>query len=113
MALLYPTSSSTHALTAVGTFGDIAAELRRLVDYDLCDERMVQEGALEGKQILIVTGADILESRTLAKIQTWVSDGGLLLSWIAGLRTGMANLRSWTAWRDSLPGQKKSTAFLS
>ncbi len=78
VALLYPTSSSTHALTSVGTFGDIAAELRRLVDYDLCDERMVQEGALEGEQILIVAGADILESRTLAKIQTWVSDGGLL-----------------------------------
>jgi hypothetical protein len=58
--------------------GDIAAEVRRLVDYDFCDERMVQEGALKGKLILIVIGADILESQTLAKIQTWVSDGGLL-----------------------------------
>ena len=78
VALLYPTSSSTHALRSVGTFGDVAAEIRRLVDFDFCDERMVQEGALKDKLILIVIGADILESQTLAKIQTWVSDGGLL-----------------------------------
>ena len=77
-AVLFPTSSATHALREYGTFGDLAAEARRFIDYDLIDERLVQEGALEAKKILIIAGADVLEGRTLDKIRAWVSNGGVL-----------------------------------
>ncbi|MEW5900938.1 MAG: beta-galactosidase [Acidobacteriota bacterium] len=77
-ALLYPTSSDTHSYREYGTFRDLAAELRRLVDFDFCDERMVQEGALSSKSVLLLAGADVLEDRTMQKILSWVEGGGVL-----------------------------------
>jgi hypothetical protein len=78
VAFLYPTSSDTHALRDYGTFRDLTADIRRFVDLDLLDERLVQDGALAGKSVLIMAGADTLEAGTLAKISAWVSDGGVL-----------------------------------
>jgi hypothetical protein len=78
VGLLYPTSSDTHLIREYGTFRDLAAEVRRLVDYDLLDERLIQEDALAKVRILVMAGADILEAATLDKIATWVSAGGLL-----------------------------------
>ncbi len=78
VGLLYPTSSSTHAFNDYGTFRDLAAEIRRAVDYDFVDERMVQDGALKNMPILIIIGADILEDLTVQKIASWVSGGGML-----------------------------------
>jgi Beta-galactosidase len=78
VALLYPTSSNTHANTEYGTFRDLAAEVRRLVDYDLVDERMAQEGALKTKSVLILAGAEILERATVQTVMDWVGAGGIL-----------------------------------
>ena len=78
VALLYPTSSNTHANKDYGTFRDLAAELRRLVDYDLVDERMAQEGALKTKSVLVLAGAEILERPTIQTIIEWVGAGGAL-----------------------------------
>jgi len=78
VAVLYPTSSSTHVLREYGTFGDLSAQVRSFVDYDFLDERLVQESALESKKILIMAGADVLERQTLEKIRAWVLGGGVL-----------------------------------
>lgn len=78
VGLLYPTSSDTHAIREYGTFRDLAAEVRRLVDFDLLDERLVQEGALAKIRVLVMAGADTLEAATLDKITAWVASGGLL-----------------------------------
>jgi len=78
VGLLYPTSSSTHAFNDYGTFRDLAAEIRRAVDYDFVDERLIQDGALKNIPILIIIGADILEDLTVQKITDWVSGGGVL-----------------------------------
>lgn len=78
VGLLYPTSSDTHAIREYGTFRDLAAEVRRLVDFDLLDERLVQEGALAKIRVLVMAGAEVLEAATLDKITAWVSAGGLL-----------------------------------
>lgn len=78
IGLLYPTSSATHAIKDYGTFRDLAATVRRVVDYELIDERMAQEGALANKSILILAGADILEAPTLKAISAWVEGGGVL-----------------------------------
>jgi hypothetical protein len=78
VALLYPTSTPTHAIKEWGTFGDLAADIRRFVDYDFLDERLVQEGALENKAILIMARAEVLEVQTLEKIHSWVEKGGVL-----------------------------------
>ncbi len=78
VGLLYPTSSSTHVFKDYGTFRDLAAELRRVVDYDLVDERMIQDGGPKNMAILIVIGADVLEGHTVQKISSWVDGGGTL-----------------------------------
>jgi hypothetical protein len=78
VGLLYPTSSATHVFKDYGTFRDLAAEIRRVVDYDFVDERMMQDGGPKDMTVLIVIGADILEEPTRQKIAAWVSGGGVL-----------------------------------
>jgi hypothetical protein len=80
VAFLYPTSSATHVIKDYGTFRDLTAEVRRVVDFDLVDERTAQEGALEKKTIAILAGADILEAPTLRAIREWVENGGVLFA---------------------------------
>jgi hypothetical protein len=79
VGLLYPTSSSAHVFKDYGTFRDLAAEIRRVVDTDFVDERMMQDGGPKNMAILIVIGADVLEGLTIQKIAAWVSGGGVLL----------------------------------
>ncbi len=78
VGLLYPTSSSTHVFKDYGTFRDLAAEIRRVVDYDFVDERMMQDGGPKNMAILLVIAADVLEDLTIQKIAAWVSGGGVL-----------------------------------
>jgi hypothetical protein len=78
VGLLYPTSSSTHVFKEYGTFRDLAAEVRRVLDFDFVDERMMQDGGPKNMTILIVIGADVLEDFTIQRIAAWVSGGGVL-----------------------------------
>ncbi len=78
VGLLYPTSSSTHVFKDYGTFRDLAAEIRRVFDYDFVDERMMQDGGPKSMAILLIVAADVLEDLTIKKIAAWVSGGGLL-----------------------------------
>lgn len=80
VAVLYPTSSGTHILKDYGRFGELAAEMRRFIDFDFLDERLVMEGALKDKSVLILAGADILEKQTLVSVRTWVENGGVLFA---------------------------------
>ncbi len=110
VGLLYPTSSSTHVFKDYGTFRDVAAEIRRVVDYDFVDERMMQEGGPKGMSILLLIGADILEGLTLQKIAAWVSAGGVLFvlgsrpaDW-DGSTTGFDRLIGLTPQSDEIQG---------
>ena len=49
-----------------------------MVDFELLDERLIQEDALAKIRVLVMAGADVLEASTLDKITSWVSAGGLL-----------------------------------
>jgi hypothetical protein len=80
VGLFFPTPTSREAVRERETFGDLAADIRRFVDYDFLDDRLVQEGALERKTVLVLAGAGILESRTLAAIQAWIENGGVLFA---------------------------------
>lgn len=56
-----------------------ANSLRDLLDYDLVDERMVQDGALSRYKILVMYEGSIVESSTLPQLRKWISDGGILI----------------------------------
>ena len=53
--------------------------LRDILDYDVVDERLIDDGALRGYKLLIWPFCTRIESRTLKKIRAWVAGGGTLL----------------------------------
>lgn len=63
---------------ATANFGELLSELRRFIDYDLMDDRLIQDDALEGKSILLVAGANVMPRDTIARIADWVRKGGVL-----------------------------------
>jgi hypothetical protein len=78
-ALFFPYPSSRETPPDRADFGDLAAEIRRLVDYDLVDERLVRSGILAEKSTLVLAGARILSAEALAEVRAWVDKGGVLI----------------------------------
>ena len=72
---------------------------REFFDYDVVDENMIDWGMLADYRVLIHTGGKFLESATLAKIDQWVRDGGLLIaradSWLQSVEGDRAVHASW------------------
>ena len=61
-----------------------ASDIRRIIDYDVLDERLIGDGALRGYRFLIIFEGDIMEARTLAAITRWVRGGGGVVSYDMG-----------------------------
>lgn len=83
-AVYFPNLSAQQMLSAEGSrvavwnFGDLLADLRRFIDYDLVDDRLVQDGALDDKSILIVATTQVMDARTIERLEQWVRRGGVL-----------------------------------
>ena len=88
-AVLFPTSShllaqSHHARedywqNMPERFWEGCSRLRAICDYDVVDERLIQDGALAGYQFLVIIEADVMEARTADRIRQWVRGGGRLV----------------------------------
>ena len=65
---------------ALSDFAKLLADVRRFIDYDLIDDHMIQDGALDQKKILIVATTEVMDARTTARITDWVRRGGVLFS---------------------------------
>jgi hypothetical protein len=62
--------------------------LRDVLDYDVVDERLIDDGALRTYRLLIWAFGSRVESSALMKIRRWVEGGGtLLVRDLAALRT--------------------------
>jgi Glycosyl hydrolase family 14 len=62
--------------------------LRDILDYDVVDERLIDDGALARYRLLIWPFGTTVESRTADKIRAWVEQGGtLLVREMSALRT--------------------------
>lgn len=57
--------------------GDIASAIRRFVDYDFVDDRLVRDGALRDKRILLVYNNKVMAADVLERIRDWVQGGGV------------------------------------
>lgn len=57
-------------------FWDGCAALRPYSDYNVLDERLIQDGALDAYRRLIVFEADVVESSTVEFISRWIDGGG-------------------------------------
>lgn len=54
--------------------------LRDITDYDVFDEKTIQDGALKDHRLLLIFEGNTLEEKTLIKIREWVRAGGVLLT---------------------------------
>jgi hypothetical protein len=77
-AVYHPNPAVKESGTARQEFSDMVSQIRRFVDYDFVDDRMIRDGALSGKSILILAGASVIDDATTARIERWVNDGGVL-----------------------------------
>jgi hypothetical protein len=59
-------------------WSDLVSRLRRIVDFDFLDDRMIRDGALEGHSILVLAGVGVLDAGSLLMIRDWVERGGVL-----------------------------------
>ncbi|MBI2516314.1 MAG: family 14 glycosylhydrolase [Opitutae bacterium] len=57
--------------------GDIASAIRRFVDYDFVDDRLIRDGALKDKRLLLVYNNKSLAADVLERIRDWVKGGGI------------------------------------
>jgi hypothetical protein len=59
-------------------FWRIAARLRRFVDYDVLDDRMICDGAMREYRLLVIPQAKRLDARAAETIGSWARNGGML-----------------------------------
>jgi hypothetical protein len=110
VALYHPQPWSRETGSARQDFSDLAARVRRFVDYDFLDDRLILDGALTDKSVLILAGASILDAAVLTRIERWVNDGGVLFvlgcrppDW-DGSRAAFDALVGFTAATDEIQG---------
>lgn len=53
--------------------------LRELLDYDLVDERMIRDGALDKYKLLLAYDGNVVQAKTLPHLERWLKDGGIML----------------------------------
>jgi hypothetical protein len=77
-AVYYPNPYSRETKCDRQDFSDLASQIRRFIDYDFVDDRLIQDGALRGKSILIVAGAEVMDAATASRIEQWTREGGIV-----------------------------------
>lgn len=80
IAVFFPTTD--HRLRSqdwpANTIGG-ANHLRETLDYDLVDERMIRDGALNKYRLLIALDGNIVQAKTLSVLEEWLRKGGVML----------------------------------
>ncbi len=76
-------------------FARECARLRDLADFDIVDDRMVDDGCLSSYRVLILWQGTICTPQTLAAIKQWVNSGGVLAAYDFGKVTTFTNSNAW------------------
>ncbi len=83
LAVFFPTS--THRQMPAPSFPEQfyqgCSDIRAIADYDVLDELLIKDDALDSYRFLIIFENEIIEQRTLQKIHQWVSRGGILIAY--------------------------------
>ena len=81
VALLFPTTD--HRLRVNEPYPPLlhrlGSDLRSVTDFDIVDELMVNDGALDRFRVLVCADGVFFQPETLAKIEAWVRAGGTLV----------------------------------
>jgi len=76
-------------------FAQACAYLRDTMNFDIVDDRMVQDGCLTPYRILVMWEGMVTDQATLDKIRQWVNDGGVLLAYDFGKIQTVEGDTSW------------------
>ncbi len=84
VAVYYPETmnqldDSTFRHLYAGGFYPRAMEIRRAVDVDYMDEKLIRDGFLSQYKALVFVWGDSIEQDVLARIDQWVQEGGTVL----------------------------------
>ncbi len=97
VAMFYPTT--THLLQPDIGYPQMleqgCAALRDVLNYDIVDERLIQDGALDRYRILVLWEGTVVEAGTLEKIRDWVARGGVLVAYDFGKIETVEGDRHW------------------
>lgn len=100
VALFWPTTNiHLHPeITMPVRFVEGAAAIRDVMDYDIVDENLVNDGALKGYRVLALFEGQYVDADALKKIEVWVRSGGVVVSYNYGPVTDVDGNAS--AWRN-------------
>ena len=109
VALLYPTTD--HRLRANEGYPPLlrrlGTDLRSVTDFDIVDELMVKDGALDRFRVLVCADGVFFEPETLAKIEAWVRAGGTLVRGDLPMTTVEADGAVWERLKGTAVGKGK------
>lgn len=57
-----------------------AAAIRDVIDYDILDENLINDGALKSYRVLVLFEGNIVDAVTLKRLSAWVKSGGVVVS---------------------------------
>lgn len=79
VAVLFPSTSIAFG-TQIHELMDACKDMRRMFDFDLIDEWMIQDGALDKYRFLIIPFCKWMRGDTVGQINQWVLGGGIMVS---------------------------------
>ncbi|MCX6759134.1 MAG: family 14 glycosylhydrolase [Candidatus Nealsonbacteria bacterium] len=79
-AIFFPNTSIAFEPLILDLLYKQCAKLRDVLDFDLLDENMIRDGALEKYQYLLVLKGKIPEGEISERIKNWIKKGGILSS---------------------------------
>jgi hypothetical protein len=97
VALMFP-NTDQRLRPAVGyppLLASLGATLRSAMDFDILDERMVEDGALKGYRVLVLTDGAFFAPGALAAIEAWVKAGGVLVGGAQPMMTVEGDSATW------------------
>ena len=85
-AVLFPLCD--HRLRRDAHFPEIfqrgCAEIRKITDFDVLDDNLISDGALQNYRRLIIMEGNVFEQSTFETLRKWIEQGGVLLSYNVG-----------------------------
>ncbi|MDP7396286.1 MAG: family 14 glycosylhydrolase [Lentisphaeria bacterium] len=130
VALFYPTSHHFLNANAEQTqasypqrFKTAASALREVFDFDIVDEPMIADGALDGYRVLVFLEGNTVEASTLQTVASWIEKSGTAVAYDMGaVETVEGDPQPWNemfgiagefrSTSESFPIEEKYRAFL-
>jgi len=86
VAMFFPTTS--HLLRPGDGYPRLLLQgcsaIRDVLDYDIVDERMILDGALDRYRVLVLWEGSVVEAAVLDRIKSWIERGGVLTAYDFG-----------------------------